>query len=84
MIRTNLYLPKTLHQALKRFAREKNSSMAELTRKYLEERVEEEKKSKNGVEVLLKMAARAKKSKGSGLGDLAANHDYYLYGKGRR
>lgn len=84
MIRTNIYLPEDLHKTLQRVAKEEGDSMAEFVRKLLQEKLNGQKKFKNGAEMFSKMLTNAKKSKGSGLKDLAKNHDYYLYGAGRK
>jgi predicted DNA-binding protein len=80
MLRTNLYFPKELHQRLKRLAKQEDISMAELVRQLVEKGVKEKQKKMSGVETLLAMAKHAGDS---GIGDLAINHDKYLYGKKR-
>lgn len=83
MIRTNIYLPIATHQKLQNLSKQEKKSMAEMIRKFVDKGIAEQAKKETGADVLLKMAERAKKSKGSGLKDLAINHDYYLYGEGR-
>ena len=82
MIRTNLYFPKSLHQQLRILSQRENKSMAELVRDFVASGIEA--KRDGGAATLLKMAERAKRLKFKGPKDLAINHDYYLYGKGRR
>lgn len=58
--------------------------MAAVVRGFVERGVKEKKAQKNGADMLIKMAKRAKRLKVSGPKDLAINHDYYLYGEGRK
>lgn len=76
MKRTNMYFPIETHQRLLRLSKLQGVSIAELVRNFVEEGLEKKKK-KSWVESLRKMFKTAKKS---GLGDLAARHDKYLYG----
>ena len=88
--RTQLMLDRQLKQDLMFLSQVKNQSMSELVRKFVSEKVEEEKKKvkrakySNPIQTLLKMAKRAeeidKKYGYSGPTDGAINHDHYLYG----
>ena len=76
MIRTNIYLPKDLHEKLHRLSQQEHISMAQLVREFTKQGIVTKTKQDGGVTSLLRMAANARPS---GIRDLAKNHDYYLY-----
>ncbi|OGG26239.1 hypothetical protein A2960_04655 [Candidatus Gottesmanbacteria bacterium RIFCSPLOWO2_01_FULL_39_12b] len=88
--RTQLMLDRQLKQDLMFLSQVKNQSMSELVRKFVSEKVREEKKKirktklSDPIESLLKMAKKAeeidKKYGYSGPTDWSINHDHYLYG----
>ena len=82
MIRTQIYLPEDLHEALKEKSREEKITMAQIIRKSLEKDVRKKKKKAKfrGAEALLKLAEMAEKEGWSGPPDLSINADRYLYG----
>lgn len=80
MIRTNIYLPKDLHEKLRHTAKNEETSVAQLVRGFVENGLASKEKKTSGAEVLLAMAKRAKPSR---IRNLAKRHDYYLYGEGR-
>lgn len=78
MIRTQIYLDPKTHKRLLNLAKTKKTSMAQIVRESVEEKIEkEEKKDTSGIEVMLRLAnIRAK----GGPKDLSTNIDHYLYG----
>lgn len=77
MIRTQVYLPKQLYQTIDLVAKKERKPKAQVIREVLESGIE--KKQKNAGEVLLEIAAMAKKNKWKGPKDLSINIDKYLY-----
>lgn len=77
MIRTQVYLPKSLYQYIDLVARREKKYKAEVIREVLEEGVK--RKQGNAGTTLLKIAAMAKKYKWKGPKDLSKNIDKYLY-----
>lgn len=77
MIRTQIYLPQQLYQAIDLVAKKEKKAKAQIIREALEKNME--KKQANAGETLLKLAAMAKKYKWKGPKDLSTNHDKYLY-----
>lgn len=92
--RTQLMLDRQLKQDLMFLSQVKNQSMSELVRKFVSEKVEEEKKKikktkkTDGVTTLLLMAKEAerisKKYGSYGPKDGSINIDHYLYGAPRK
>ncbi len=80
MKRTQIYLPQDLYAQLKAMARQDATSVSEVVRKTLKDKVKEKKHS--GVNTLLSLAEIGKKWKIKAPKDLSANLDYYLYGPG--
>lgn len=86
MIRTQIYLPEELHEALKEKAREEKTTMAQVIRKSLEKNIKQKKTNKTkakqmkGAEFLLWLAKTAEKERWHGPKDLSINADRYLYG----
>ena len=85
MIRTQVYLPYSEVGRLKRMASEEETSMSEILRRLIREKLEVGKKptkkaGKKRKHVLDRFLALAKKMKVSGPPDLATNMDEYLYG----
>ncbi len=66
-------------------AREEGRSVSDLAREFLFEKIQDKKKIAktvrkiSAVEAMLRMAKAAKKYKTKGPGDLARNHDKYIY-----
>ncbi|MBF8250045.1 MAG: 1 protein [Candidatus Levybacteria bacterium] len=77
MIRTQIYLPKELYQEVDWVAKKEKKAKAQIIREAIEK--EMNKKRGNAGDVLLKLAAMAKKYKWKGPKDLSVNHDKYLY-----
>lgn len=77
MIRTQVYLPKELYQTIDLVAKKEGKPKAQVIRDVLEKGMEQ--KQKNAGEVLLEIAAMAKKNKWKGPRDLSRNIDKYLY-----
>ena len=83
LVRTQIYLPVKLKQAIKSQAKLRNRSFSDLLRDFLEACLEEQqKKQGDGALSLARMAKRAEEEGANGPSDLAINHDYYLYGDG--
>ena len=81
MLKTYLYIPEQLDKKIKITAEAQNKSKAEIIRTALTEGLDAlEKKRTGGAEVLLALAAFAKKNKVKGPKDASVNHDYYLWG----
>ena len=74
MIRTQIYLPQQSYEQLKSWAKEESKSMAEKIREVLNQRLKKHKKVEPALKLLMKTTFK-------GPGDLARNHDKYLYGK---
>lgn len=82
MTRTQIYLPKTQIDVLRKLARRKNLSMSEVIRSIIRERFQEGLTSlPTKSETLLIAARRINKLGKKGPKDLAANLDKYLYGR---
>ena len=80
MIRTQIYLPKDLYHHIDQVAKREKKAKAQIIRDTLEEGLRRRQKTqKNAGEVLLEIAAMAKKYKWRGPKDLSTNHDKYLY-----
>lgn len=67
-----------MHQKLQYLAQLHKMSMAEYVREIVAKELQSKEKSKRSTSVLLTMATNAQSS---AVGDLAKNHDIYLYGK---
>lgn len=78
MIRTQVYLPKTLYQELSLVARREKKAKAQVIRESLERALKEAKTETVG-EAFLKLAEVGKKLRLRGPKDLSTNHDKYLY-----
>lgn len=76
--RTQVYFPEELYSKIKERAESESKSMAAILREAVERYLQEEEKEKVNWEddTLFKLEGIMR----SGLGDLAANHDHYLYG----
>lgn len=79
MIRTNVYFPRKLHNMIEILAKREGVSMAELVRRFVTQGVT--KTTDKSAQILIDMAKAATHSH---MGNLAAEHDYFLYGEGRR
>lgn len=80
MIRTQIYLPKDLYRHIDQVAKREKRAKAQVIRDTLEKGFKRRQKTqKNAGEVLLEIAAMAKKYKWKGPKDLSTNHDKYLY-----
>ncbi|MEX1111996.1 MAG: CopG family transcriptional regulator [Candidatus Andersenbacteria bacterium] len=88
MKRTQIYLPEHIHRRLKIEAKRRKCSMADVVRESVEKDLSNPKKYK-GADVMMDMLADAERlekdypTPPDAPTDLAENHDYYLYGKGR-
>ncbi len=77
MIRTQIYIPETLHHKLQRLAEEKRQPLAAIVRQFLEDGVQKTREDVSGkttIKNLLKLQATG------GPRDLSTNLDHYLYG----
>lgn len=79
MIRTQVYLPKSLYQNVRLLAKKENRPAASLVRELLEDGLKKRSKKLNAGTALLRLAALGKKLKIKGPSDLSINHDKYLY-----
>ncbi|MCJ7739848.1 hypothetical protein MUP32_00840 [Candidatus Microgenomates bacterium] len=78
MIRTQIYIPEDTHTQLLQLAKAKSSSMAEITREFIEEGLKKEKNADNtGIKTLQALSNLNLKG---GPKDLSKNLDHYLYG----
>ena len=78
MIRTQIYIPETVHTKLQQLAEAKRQPMAEIVREFIEDGLQKTQNTDtSGVSVLQALANL--KLKG-GPSDLATNLDHYLYG----
>lgn len=78
MIRTQIYLPKTLYQEVDLIAKEEKKTKAQVIRESLEHALKTRKKETIG-EALGKLIDAGKKFHLRGPKDLSTNHDKYLY-----
>lgn len=76
MIRTQIYIPETLHERSKTMARNKKQSLANLYREFIASglNVAEKKQGGNSLDSLIKLNLKG------GPKDLSKNIDHYLYG----
>lgn len=76
MIRTQIYIPETLHERAKNMARSKKQSLANVYRDFIANGLQdaEKKRSGNSLDSLIKLNLKG------GPKDLSTNIDYYLYG----
>lgn len=72
-VRTQIYLPRTLHSALRHLAKTRGVSMAQVLREAAEAAVVGESTRKDPLGDLIGVIADAPK-------DLSVNHDHHLYG----
>lgn len=79
MLKTYLYIPENLEEKITLAAKTQNKSKAEVIRQAIQKGLETIERG-SGAEVLLKIAALAKKHHVKGPRDLSINHDYYLWG----
>ena len=78
MIRTQIYIPEAIHSQLIQLAKAKSSSMAEITRKFIENGLKESKNIDRSGKSVMRAIANMNIKKGPK--DLSANIDHYLYG----
>lgn len=79
MLRTQVYLPKTLYQNIDIVAKKEGKPKAQIIREVLEKGLEKRGKRQTVGEALLEFAELGKKLKARGPKDLSVNHDKYLY-----
>jgi len=78
MIRTQIYLPNEMHSQLQQIAQAKSTSMAQITRKFIEKGLKTSKDiDTSGKTVMRKLLNMNIKG---GPKDLSTNLDHYLYG----
>lgn len=77
MIRTQIYLPKQLYQAIDLVAKKEKKAKAQVIREVLERALE--KKAETIGDALGKLIDAGKKFHFHGPKDLSTNHDKYLY-----
>ena len=77
MIRTQVYIPEELHQAVKFVAKRKDESLAKLLRKFIAQGIREERKQLK----LKSLSSLSKLNITAGPKDLSRNLDKYLYQK---
>lgn len=80
MIRTQVYLPKSQIHQLKKEAQKRETTVSEVLRRLIDERLEPSLKTGAKRESLEKTAKRIRAIKTEGPMDLAQNMDEYLYG----
>jgi hypothetical protein len=81
MLRTQIYLPKSQKQALRRLAQKQNTTVSGVIRDVLQEKLNGRMHAKTRVpETLLEAAKRINQLGKKGPKDLASNLDRYLYG----
>jgi len=82
MNRTQIYLPKTQIEALRKIARKKHTSVSDVVRIFIKEKVEKRRSFSDfrPRESLFEAAKRINKLGKKGPKDLASNLDAYLYG----
>lgn len=74
-MRTQIYIPETLHERAKTMARSKKQSLANLYRGFIANGLkDEEKRRGNSLDSLIKLNLKG------GPKDLSTNIDHYLYG----
>lgn len=74
MIRTQIYIPETIHQAAKLLARRKNKSLAEVIREFIMRGIKQENiQDKKSLDTLTKLNITG------GPKDLSSKMDKYLY-----
>lgn len=85
MLRTQIYLPESQINFLKKIAYQEDVSLSEAIRRLIEERLKKVKKIRpklqNPGSWLLSLAKKAKKLRVKGPKDLASRVDFYLYGQ---
>lgn len=76
MIRTQIYIPETLHQRAKSIAKSQKQSVANLYRNFIANGLQatEKKRRGNSLDSLIKLNLKG------GPKDLSTNIDHYLYG----
>ena len=79
MIRTQIYLPKSLYQNIGLIAKRENKSKAAVIRSILEKIIEKKINKQSLGEALEKLIESGKQFKMKGPTDLSTNHDKYLY-----
>lgn len=79
MIRTQVYLPKSQIHQLKKEARKKETTVSEVLRRFISERLESSLKTRERAS-LVQTAKRIRAMKAEGPMDLAEKMDEYLYG----
>jgi hypothetical protein len=84
MVRTQVYLPRSVHATLTRRAKEQGLTLADQIRAALDEYLARLQPNEAGAlllpdDPLLQMIGKID----SGVDDLGRNHDYYLYGPSR-
>lgn len=91
MVRTQLYLPQSQYEELKKLADSKGKTFASLVRDFLTEKLMEKKskrrkkEKKNAVELMLESLEQIEKFKEPGvIRNGSVNHDHYLYGWKKR
>lgn len=77
MIRTQIYLPKSLYQAIDLVARRDKKPKAQVIREALEKGVKKEQKKHNAGKALLEFAELGKRLNLKGPTDLSTNHNKY-------
>lgn len=75
MIRTQIYIPETLHERAKLIAKSKKKSLANIYREFIARGVESNRQqTRNSLDSLIRLGFRG------GPKDLSRNIDHYLYG----
>lgn len=77
MIRTQVYLPKTLYQEVRLVAQAEKKAMAAIIRELLGQGIAQKKKRRSAREALLDLAKLGKRLNLKGPKDLSVNHDKY-------
>lgn len=77
MIRTQVYLPKTLYQDVQLVAQAEKKARAAIIRELLEQGIAQKKKRRSAGEALLELVKLGKRFNLKGPKDLSVNHDKY-------
>ena len=77
MIRTQIYLPKSLYQEVQLMARSEKKAKAAVIRELLEQSIAVKKKHRTAGEALLELAKLGARLNLKGPKDLSVNHDKY-------
>lgn len=78
MIRTQIYIPEAIHSQLLQLAKAKSSSMAEITREFIETGLKKSQNIDRSGKTVMRKLLNLRLT--GGPKDLSTNLDHYLYG----